>query len=191
MIKMEIIIIPLIMLVCEIIFTVVFNIIRYNNYKAEKMLFPVMLFYSVFWLYFVIEGDENDWIISYIYLIGVFQGIGGIVEYVINKKIYQEKREYIYAFEKSTFFILSLDRIEKYTIEELRLLKSLSEESKGQKCTNILFIQKDMKNDKVMLMFFLRKPIDNLDIEEYCEKNYLMEEIREHNRKRVIISYLK
>ncbi|MDE6433087.1 MAG: hypothetical protein K2L07_02520 [Lachnospiraceae bacterium] len=185
------IIIILIMLICEMLFSVLPNVIRYNRYGAERWMLLVMLSYSMIWLHFLMEDDGSQWIMSCIYLAGVIQGIAGTIENATNRKRYQEKKEYIRTFEKNTFIVLSFDTIEKYTVHELRLLKILNEQNKGQKSKNILLIQKDMKKDRVMLMFFIRKMTDTIGIREYCEKNYDIVEIGENNGKQVVICYLK
>lgn len=189
-VNMEIIII-LMMLFCELMFIVLPNVIRYNSYESEKWILLVMLSYSIIWVYCVLRDDGSQWIMSCIYLAGVFQGIVGIIENRINKKKYQGKDEFIRTFEKNTFIILSFDMLEKYTVGELKLLKKLNEENKGRKCRNILLIQKDEKKDKVMLMFFLRKMTNNLDIKKYCEKNYDIVEIGENKGKQAVVCYLK
>lgn len=130
------------MLFCELMFVVLSNVIRYNSYESEKWMLLVMLSYSIIWLYCGLRNDGSQWIISCIYLAGVLQGVVGIIENLINRKKYQGKDEFIRTFEKNTFIILSFDTIEKYTVNELKLLKSLNEENKGRKCRNILLIQK-------------------------------------------------
>lgn len=186
---MELIIVS-IMLICEMLFTVLSNMIRYNRYEAERWMLLVMLSYSMIWLYFVMVDDGSQWVMSCIYFAGMLQGIAGIIENTVNRKRYREKKEYIRTFEKNKFIVLSFDMLEKYTVRELRVLKTLNEENTGRKGKNILLIQKDMKTDKVMLMFFIRKAADNPDIREYFEKHFDIVEIGENNGKQVIQCYI-
>lgn len=144
---MEIIII-LIMLFCEMMFVEGSNIIRYNRYKSEKKMLFVMLFYSIICLYYAVGNSGSLWI-KYICWIGFFQGIFGIVENLINNKKYHEKDEFIRTFEKNVFIILSFDTLEKYTVSELKLLSELNKKYMGQKCGDILLIQKDKKKRKL------------------------------------------
>lgn len=176
------------MLICEFVFCILTNIVRYNRYGAEKWMLLLMLLYSLICLYFMKNYNENQWMM-YIYLAGSFQGIVGIVENLIKRKKYQKKQHFIKTFEKNNFFILSFDMIEKYTVKELELLKLLNEEYEGPKSGNILIIQKDVKKEKIMMMFFIINSVTTREIIEYCKKNYNEVKTMQNQKKQVVICY--